>query len=151
MSVARWSDPNLRVLLGLPTPVRWIAAGWAVAVVSVTVLLAVSSRSSASSQVLGNVSILLALVFCVVACVRAARRRTPARLGWSLMALAMFLGAVGQTGYVVTAVTASTTAPSSLADTLAFLGYALPSLAAIVAFPKPVDRRITRSPSACCW
>lgn len=132
------------MMAGLPHPVRTYGIAWGVVIIGVTTLLALNDRSTTSSQVLGNSSILAALVFCIVACVRAARRRTPARLGWILMAVAMFLGAVGQTNYVVMAVTRSSAAPTDAADTFAFLGYAVPSLAAILAFPKPADRLITR-------
>jgi PAS domain S-box-containing protein len=126
-----------RLLLGL-------AAFWAVAIVGVTTLLAGSDPASTSSQLIGSVSILAAIVFCLVACVLVARRRTPARLGWSLIAVGMGLGALGQLGYVVTALSATQTAPSTLGDTLAFLGYFLPTVTAIFAFPRRSELLISR-------
>ena len=89
-------------------------------------------------------AILAAILFCLVACILVARRRTPARLGWTLIAVGMGLGALGQLGYVVTALSATQTAPSTLGDTLAFLGYFLPTVTAIFAFPRRSELLISR-------
>ena len=56
----------------------------------------------------------------------------------------MGLGALGQLGYVTTALSATQTAPSTLGDTLAFLGYFLPTVTAIFAFPRRSELLISR-------
>ena len=65
------------------------------------------------------------------------------------MALAMFFGALGQLDFVLSALArtgadAVEREPSKLGSLLAFLGYAVPSLAAILAFPIPPDPLISR-------
>jgi two-component system sensor histidine kinase/response regulator len=127
----------VRQLLGL-------AAFWAVAIVWVTAVLARRDPASTGSQLIGSVAILAAILFCLVACILVARRRTPARLSWTLIAVGMGLGALGQLGYVVTALSATRTAPSTLGDTLAFLGYFLPTVTAIFAFPRRAELLISR-------
>ena len=69
-----------------PVPLRQLlrlAAFWAVAIVWVTALLAGSDPASTGSQLIGSVAILAAILFCLVACILVARRRTPARLSWT--------------------------------------------------------------------
>ncbi|HYI56411.1 MAG TPA: ATP-binding protein [Microlunatus sp.] len=130
-----------------PVPVRrllGLATFWAVAIVWVTALLAGSDPASPGSQLIGSVAILAAILFCLVSCILVVRRRTPARLSWSLIAVGMGLGALGQLGYVVTALSATQTTPSTLGDTLAFLGYFLPTVAAIFAFPRRAELLISR-------
>ena len=137
--------PSSRVVAPVPRRrLLGLAAFWTVAIVCVTALLAGSDPASTSSQLIGSVAILAAILFCLVACILVARRRTPARLSWSLIAVGMGLGALGQLGYVVTALSATQTAPSTLGDTLAFLGYFLPTVAAIFAFPRRSELLISR-------
>ncbi len=125
------------VMPKLSANVRRFGILWLSVIAAVVVLLAVEGRSSQVAQVVGNVGFLSALIFCLIACIRAARPRTAARRGWVLMAIAMSVGALGQASYVWLAVTGGVVVASETADTIAFLGYAIPSLAAIFAFPIP--------------
>ena len=132
------------VMSKLSPNVRRFGILWLSVIAAVVVLLAVEGRSAQVAQVVGNVGFLSALVFCLIACIRAARPRTAARRGWVLMAIAMSVGALGQASYVWLAVTGGVVVASETADTIAFLGYAIPSLAAIFAFPIPPDPLISR-------
>jgi two-component system sensor histidine kinase/response regulator len=135
---------GMRPLSSLPRRVRLLGAAWAAAIIVVTAILVHGGRSSITSQILGSSGFLAALIFCTVACVRVARKPSPTRLGWLLMAIAMGIGALGQTNYVITAVTRAPSGPSPVLDGIAFLGYAGPSLAAVLAFPRPADPLISR-------
>jgi two-component system sensor histidine kinase/response regulator len=128
----------------LSTQTRVLAAVWAGAVLVVLAVLAVGERTSMLSQVVGTFSVLAALIFSTFACLRAARRRTPARRAWVAMSVAMVLGAVGQASYVIAAITGSEAPPSAASDTFAFVGYAVPILTALFLFPRPSDRLISR-------
>lgn len=128
-------------------PLRRIVAlafVWMIVIVVVTNLLAYGDPASVGAQLLGSTAILAAIVFCLVCSVLAARRWRRARLGWGLIAVGMGLGAVGQLGWVASALTGSDTAPSAVGDTFAFLGYFLPTVAAIFAFPRRSELRISR-------
>ncbi|HEU5485665.1 MAG TPA: ATP-binding protein, partial [Microlunatus sp.] len=117
---------------------------WAVAILGVTALLGSSDPADPAAQVLGSTAILAAILFCLVASVLAARRSKRARLGWILIAVGMGLGAVGQLGWVATALSETQATPSALADTLGFLGYFLPTVAAVFAFPRRSELLISR-------
>ena len=130
-----------------PVPVRQLlalAAFWAVAIVWVTALLAGSDPASTGSQLIGSVAILAAILFCLVACVLVARRRTPARLSWTLIAVGMGWAPSVSSATWSPRCRPSQTAPSTLGDTLAFLGYFLPTVTAIFAFPRRAELLISR-------
>src|SRR6476660_1639901 len=112
-----------RPVSSLSTQTRVLAGVWAAAVVVVLTVLAVGGRTSMVSQVVGSLSVLVALIFSTFACLRAARRRSPARRAWVAMSVATILGAVGQASYVVAAVTDNPSPPSAASDTFAFVGY----------------------------
>jgi PAS domain S-box-containing protein len=140
-------DHQPRPLRVARTPVRLIAIlgiGWLVAIAVVTTLLAIGDPTSPGSQAIGSLAVLGALVFALVSCIAAARRRTAARTGWTLMAIGMGLGAVGQLGWVSSAFTAAEATPSAIGDTIAFLGYILPTLMAMFAFPRRSELLISR-------
>ncbi|HET9649063.1 MAG TPA: response regulator [Microlunatus sp.] len=128
----------------LPRAVLILGGAWAVLIAVVTATLAVGVPQSEPSQLLGNLGIFVALGFCAVTSAIAATRKTRARLGWGLMALGMFLGLLGQLGWVLAAMSGAEASTSTLADTLAFLGYALPTMAAIFAFPRRSELLISR-------
>jgi two-component system sensor histidine kinase/response regulator len=144
-TVDRPVDP--RADLAPETPVGLlfaVGACWALIIILVSVVLAEGDPATARSQLIGSVSILAAIVFALVCCVLAARRRTAARLGWILMSVGLALGAFGQLAWVATAVSNTRTAPSALGDTLAFLGYFLPTVLAVLAFPRRSELLISR-------
>ncbi|WP_049804610.1 hybrid sensor histidine kinase/response regulator [Microlunatus phosphovorus] len=118
--------------------------GWALAVLLVALLLARRDPASIQAQVIGSVSILAALIFACVCCVLAVRRRTAARLAWIFMAVGMGLGGLGQVGWVLTALSNTESSPSAIADTLSFLGYMVPSVLAVLAFPRRSELLISR-------
>lgn len=121
-----------------------LAVVWASAILVVTLLLASSDSDSTGAQLLGSTAILAAILFCLVASVLAARRSRRARLGWLLIAIGMGLGALGQLGWVATALSGTRSAPSAVADTLGFLGYFLPTVTAVFAFPRRSELLISR-------
>jgi len=114
----------------------------ALVIVGVSAYLAYEGRTSPTSQALGNAGIFAALVFTTIMCVRASRRRNYASRGWALMALSWFLAAAAQVVYTVNAVQGST--PSPVVGTITYLGYSVPVIAALFAFPKPPSLLISR-------
>lgn len=118
--------------------------GWALAVLLVALLLARRDPASVQAQLIGSVSILAALIFACVCCVRAVRRRTAARLAWVFMAVGMGLGGLGQVGWVLTALSGTEASPSAVADTMSFLGYMVPTVLAVLAFPRRSELLISR-------
>ncbi len=138
---------------GRPTdahqPGRPVAAlagltAWVVVIGAVVAVLATHGRESFLSQVVGNLAILAALLFCLVLCVRVGWRRGPARRAWIALAVAMLMGSLGQASYVASAFSASEAPPSVATDTVAFLGYAVPFFVALFLFPRPQDLLISR-------
>ena len=121
-----------------------LGLGWLVVIAGVTALLAVGDPSSMQSQLLSSVAVLGAITFGLVCSIRAARRRTAARTAWTLMSVGFGLGALGQLGWVSSALTAAEAAPSAIGDTIAFLGYFLPTLMAMFAFPRRAELLISR-------
>ncbi|MFT4166653.1 MAG: ATP-binding protein [Microlunatus sp.] len=117
---------------------------WVVAILVVTVLLANRDPATAQAQLIGSVGLLTALLFAFVCCLRAARHRTPARLGWIFMTLGMGLGGLGQVSWVLTALSGTESSPSAAADTVSFLGYMVPTVVAILAFPRRSELLISR-------
>ena len=108
----------------------------------VGIYVAVEGRTSFTSQALGNAGLFLALVFSAIMCARAARRRTPASRGWALMALSWVWAAVAQIMFTLNAMQGNP--PSPLLDTITYLGYSVPVIAALFAFPKPPALLISR-------
>ena len=129
---------------GLPAAALAALVAWVVVIVVVVVVLATHSRDSFGSQVVGNVAILAALLFCLVRCVRAGWRRGPARRAWIALAVAMLMGSLGQASYVAAAFSASEAPPSVATDAVAFVGYAVPFFVALFLFPRPQDLLISR-------
>ena len=114
----------------------------ALVISGVSAYLAIEGRTSPTSQALGNAGIFVALVYTTIMCVRAARRRDAASRGWALMALSWFLAGAAQVVYTINAVQGS--APSPVVDTITYLGYSVPVIAALFAFPKPPSLLISR-------
>jgi PAS domain S-box-containing protein len=121
-----------------------LAICWGLVIAVVVVSLSVGDPESVQSQLIGNVSIFVAIVFALICCILAARRPTAARLAWILMAVGLGLGAIGQLGWVASAMSSTTASPSAVGDTLAFLGYFLPTLMAVLAFPRRAELLISR-------
>ena len=136
--------PGARSTVGLPRAAFVLGAAWLLAVALITAVTVRTGPSSVATQVLSSGGILVALCVCVVACLRAAQRPTPARRGWTLMAVALGLAALGQTSFVVVAVTQSSAGPPTVVLLIGFLGYSVPILAAILAFPRPHTVLISR-------
>lgn len=118
--------------------------GWAVAILVVALLLANRDPATVQAQLIGSVGFLAALLFAFVCCLLAARRRTPARLGWIFMTVGMGLGGLGQLSWVLTALSGTESSPSAVADTLSFLGYMVPTVLAVLAFPRRSELLISR-------
>ena len=108
----------------------------------VSAYLVLEGRSSPTSQALGNAGIFVALVFSMILCARAARRRDAASRGWALMALSWLLAAAAQIVYTLNALQGSE--PSPVVGTITYLGYSVPVIAALFAFPKPPSLLISR-------
>ena len=108
----------------------------------VTGYLVFEGRSSLTAQAVGNAALVAGLAFSAIMCARAARRRDAASRGWALMTLSWVLGAVGQLMYILRPDQGG--APSPVLDTVAYLGYSVPVIAALFAFPRPPALLISR-------
>ncbi|SDU98661.1 PAS domain S-box-containing protein [Microlunatus sagamiharensis] len=115
-----------------------------VAMVAVAAYLHGGPPTSGSRLLVGNLALLVAMVFGVGCCVVAARRRAPGRAAWVLISLALCLGAAGQALFTSAVLQGAAPKPSPLTDTLAYLGYSLPLLVALFLFPRPPERLISR-------
>lgn len=104
--------------------------------------LVVGERSSVTSQALGNAGIFLALVFSAIVCGRAAVRHDPASRGWALMAVSWVWAAIAQIMFTLNAMQG--TVPSPVLNTITYLGYSVPVIAALFLFPKPPALLISR-------
>ena len=113
-------------------------------VLAVVLYLATHVPSSDRSQAIGNLAILGVGIFAVVACARAARRRSAAARGWALMAAGVLVWTVGMAVYAFYGITRDNVYPFPSAADAGFLGYALPAAAALFAFPRPRGRLISR-------
>ena len=89
-----------------------VAAVAALAIAAVSVYLAANDLNSLSSQVVGFLGNLVAILFATLCCVRAARRRSPARPAWVLMSLATGLSTLTVASYAVTPSRAEARAPA---------------------------------------
>lgn len=117
---------------------------WVVVGVAVTWYLSGGSPDSVGRLVVGNSTLLVAMVFGVVCCLSATRRPLPGRRAWLLLAIALGLGAVGQTLFTGAVLQGAPPRPSPVTDTLSYLGYSLPLLIALFLFPTPPQRLISR-------
>ncbi len=128
----------------VPDRVAVLAGVWVVVVVAVITVMIFAGPSSSVAQISGNVTFLIAIAFCVVAATRAAIRRRNTRLAWLLIAFGFGMGFIGQASFVVSALTHNNTPVSPTANVIAFVGYYIPMIAALLAFPRPGDRAISR-------
>ena len=110
--------------------------------VSVALLAAYVIRNpgTGSAQTVGDISVLFAVMLAAASCTAAARRKPTDRAAWALLALAVWLWAVAQVLWTWYGVTRDHAYPfPSLAD-LAFLGFCVPAVAALLLFRRSVRR-----------
>ncbi|MCW2810744.1 MAG: hypothetical protein JWP61_1202 [Friedmanniella sp.] len=129
---------------GLSPRATVVAAAWLVVILVVTTLVSAGGVNTPATAAVGNVAMLVAITFSIVACTRAARLRTPASRAWALLALSMGLGLIGQLLYTYDALQTTHAAKAGWQDAVSYLGYAVPLIAALFAFPKPPSRLISR-------
>ena len=115
----------------------------ALAIGAVSVYLAAGDLNSRSSQTVGFLGNLVAIVFATVCCVRAARQPSPARRAWVMMTVATGLSMLSVASYAVTLIggTASTSTP--VLDVVGVVSYAVPLLVAMIWFPRAPQRRMS--------
>ena len=132
----RGPTPGLGVLAQL--------AAWVLAAVVTGAYLHGGPPESGHRLLVGNLALLVAMVFGVVCCLLAARRRAPDRRAWTLVSVALSLGAVGQLLFTAAVLQGGPPHASPLTDTLSYLGYSLPLLVALFLFPRPPELLISR-------
>ncbi|GAA3563116.1 hypothetical protein GCM10022197_18310 [Microlunatus spumicola] len=125
-------------------PVVAQLAAWVVVAVVVGLYLQGGPPESGQRLLVGNVALLVAMVFGVGCCVLAARRPAPDRRAWVMISVALGLGALGQVLFTLAIAQGAPPKPSPLTDTLSYLGYSLPLLVALFLFPRPPERLISR-------
>ena len=95
---------------------------------------------------IGDLSQLAAVLLAVAGCVGAARRGGPDRRAWAVLASALGVWAMAMTLWAWYGLTRDHVYPfPSLAD-LGFVGYAVPTVAALLLFPRSSLRRASRLP-----
>ncbi len=109
-----------------------------------TLYLATHDLDSRSSQAVGFLGNLAAFLFATVASVRAARRPSAARRAWVLISVATGLSSLSVASYAVTFVSGSAPTSTPVLDVVGMIVYAVPLLAAMLAFPRARQRRISR-------
>ena len=117
---------------------------WALVMVVLAVHLASGPPETGHRLLVGNVALLVGLAYAIVCCVRTARRRTPSRLAWILVAVALSAGLLGQAVFTFGLVRGEQAEPTQLTDALGYLGYCLPLLVALFLFPRPPEHLISR-------
>src|SRR4051794_15281369 len=126
---------------------RRIVAELAVAtVVTVVVVAYLGQGPPATGQrlLVGNLTLAAAMLYGFVRCLLAARRTTAARTSWTLMAVALGFATLGQLVFSSALLQGSEPAPSPITDLVGYLGYSLPLLAALLLYPRPSERLISR-------
>ncbi len=129
---------------GLSRRATYVAAVWLVVTLVVSTLVSVEGGNTRGSAAVGNVAMLASLVFSVLACTRAALRRTRSSRSWALLALSMFLGLAGQLFYTYDALQGVNAPTAGWLQAISYLGYSVPLIAALFVFPKPPSRLISR-------
>ncbi|MGI3781125.1 MAG: PAS domain S-box protein, partial [Janthinobacterium lividum] len=130
--------------IGLPIHVLAQLAVWALVAVAVGSYLSGGSPETGHRLLVGNAALLAAMAFGVVSCILAARRSRRGRRAWVLVAVAMGLGALGQVLFMAALVQGAPPKASPLTDTLSYLGYSVPLVVALLLFPRPPERLISR-------
>jgi two-component system sensor histidine kinase/response regulator len=133
-----------RLRLGVQARVLLQLGAWILAGVCVGIYLAGGAPETGHRLLLGNGALLGGMVFGVVCCGIAARRPQPGRRAWVLISVALALGAVAQVVFMAALVRGAPPKPSALSDTLSYLGYSVPLIVALLLFPRPPERLISR-------
>jgi two-component system sensor histidine kinase/response regulator len=118
--------------------------GWLLVMAAVGAYLGGGPPETGHRVLVGNLVLLLAMVFGVVCAAFAARRSRRGRRAWILFAVAMALGAFGQVVFTAGVLQGALPRPSPLTDTLNYLGYSVPLVVALFLFPRPPERLISR-------
>jgi diguanylate cyclase (GGDEF)-like protein/PAS domain S-box-containing protein len=113
------------------------------ALVALTIVV-VSRPRSGLAQSVGDLSQTAAVLLAVAGCVRAARRGGPERRAWAVLASALGVWASAITLETWYGFTRDHVYPFPSVADLAFVGYAVPAVAALLLFPRSWLRRASR-------
>ena len=119
-------------------------SAWVLVMVLLAAYLAAGPAETGHRLLVGNGALLAAMVFGVVCCVQAARRRTASRPAWVLVSVALGLGLLAQLVFTLGVAEGAPAKPSPVTDTLSYLGYCVPIVVALFLFPRPPERLISR-------
>ena len=127
------------------SPLVKVGAIGAAAIVVVGIYLGSGDGPASSiSYTVGSICLMISCVVATVACARAARRRTPAQLAWSLLTVALLIRTSARGYATFYGISHNQVYPfPSFADA-GFLLYAIPAVAALFAFPRPSALLISR-------
>ncbi len=121
-----------------------MAVLFAVAVAYGSVLAVVLSRPrSGLSQAVGDLVILAASALALASCSRTARKGGAEGRAWAVLAVAMALWTTAQLGWTVYGLTRNHVHPFPAPVDFGFVGYSLPTAAALLMFPRSW-RRVSR-------
>ena len=125
------------------THLRVIGAVVLADLVGLTILVLSRPRSGLTTTI-GDLSQLAATLLAAAGCVAAARRGGPERRAWTVLASAVGVWAMAMTLWTWYGLTLDHVYPfPSLAD-IGFVGYAVPTVAALLLFPRSSLRRASR-------
>ncbi len=116
---------------------------WVVLASALTVYL-LGSEDPDQRLVVGNLALATALLYGCVRCLLRARRPDETRRSWRLATLSLALATAGQLLFASALLRGAQPSPSPAIDLVAYLGAVLPLLAALLIFPRPPERLISR-------
>ncbi|SER17546.1 PAS domain-containing hybrid sensor histidine kinase/response regulator [Microlunatus flavus] len=119
-------------------------AAWVVATAALTAYLLTTSATDGWRLVVGNLALAVALLYGCSRCLLRAWRSDETRRSWVLASVALGLATVGQLLFASSLLTGELPSPSSVTDLVAYLGAVLPLLVALLIFPRPPQRLISR-------
>ncbi|MFI7480952.1 response regulator [Kocuria sp. M1R5S2] len=120
----------------------WAILSGLAAVVVVTAVVA-ADPGSPSSQTVGDLAILAASLTATVSCARAAARRGPDARAWRWIGAATLVWTAGMVAWTFYGLTRGHDYPFPSVADAGFLGYSLPALAGLLAFPRPRVSSVT--------
>ena len=119
-------------------------AVWVVVTAVVTGCIVQAAPGDPGRLLAGNAVFAAALLYGCVRCLVRAARRDDTRRSWLLVALALAMGTLGQLVFASATLRGEQPTPSPVVDLVGYLGSVVPLLAALLLFPRPPERLISR-------
>jgi len=119
------------------------ATAASVAVIAGFAVFMVAKSGTPMAKTGSDVTQSVAALLAGGACLRAARRREADARGWALLGAAAFTWAAASTIWTIYGLTRDYAYPFPAIPDIGFLGYAVPAIAGLLAFPRPTTRTVS--------